>query len=189
MRIFLVILSIFMANFAHCQTEKLDAFVNINKQVAGVDESLQAFKSKVDIQIGLPRFIPASTEGLYLHFQTLSRQHYIIDLSEQVDCNGANYCNIGSVTAEMGADPIIHYDNENREITVPVTLAESIKGYYTPGYALGSSTPPQVSFRCKNVLYTVSWRTVNAKDIKMTLIRLAEATIVNADVENELDCK
>jgi len=181
-------LSLFLMNTAFCQESQLDSFVNINKYVANVAQSIKAFKAKVDLQVAFPRFIPSITEGQYLHFSAPSRHHYIISFSDKKDCAGANYCTIGSVTAEIGANPVIHYSRDNKELTLPIILAESLKGYYTPGYALASSRPAQVSFRCKNVLYTVSWRANDASDVKMTLIRLAEATIINADAEFALHC-
>ena len=65
---------------------------------------------------------------------------------------------MGTIYAQKNGYPQILFDNNNKEITQVITLANHQKAYFTPGHAMADYWNPQVQWRAKNVLYTLAGR-------------------------------
>jgi hypothetical protein len=159
----LTIISIFTLQLSICYA----AAVNINKLIA-----------KIQQKTNIPVLFPSSTPKIkYYPFVKITNSGYIIYLDATKDCGGVHACNIGMVSAEIAGNPIIYYDMNNKELTEAVKLANNLKGYYTPGHAMGDYWPANIVWRDRNVLYSITWQ-LDPKIERATIIAMANSMII-----------
>ena len=140
-------------------------------------ELIQA-KQKTDIAILFPKRIASdpANKKYYAFADLTASPGYRIYIDSTASCHGVHTCNIGTVTAELGGNPTIYYDMNNKEITIPVILTNNLKAYYTPGHAMGDYWPPRIVWRDKNVLYTISWQ-LNPAIAQQAIIAMANSML------------
>lgn len=141
---------------------------------------LIAVTNHIEERSGVKMFMPAdfsfNKKQLAAFVVRVDKDGYEMSIDVDTDCRGAHYCRVGSVAAMRGENPIIHYDKQNNEMTSSVLLKQDIKAYYTQGFALASYFPPNIVWRCKGVLYRISWNQSNV-DAKKILIDLANSAM------------
>lgn len=142
------------------------AATNITKIITEIQQ-------KANIPVLFPSKIPNIR---YYPSAKITNSGYIIYIDATKDCGGVHACNIGIVSAEVAGNPIIYYDMNNKEITIPVKLANNLKGYYTPGHAMGDYWPTNIVWRDKNVLYSITWA-LDPKIERATIIAMANSMI------------
>ena len=101
---------------------------------------------------------------------------YRLFIDSTAECRGVHVCNVGSMAAELAQNPQIYYDVHNKEITEPVMLEQDTKAYYTPAHAMGRFWPTMISWRCQNVLYTLSWN-LNPSNQKQQITDMANSAL------------
>ena len=136
---------------------------------------ITATQKKTNIPVLFPSKIP---NAKYYLSAKITNSGYNIYVDETKDCDGVHACNIGIVSAESAGNPIIYYNMDNKELTKPVKLANNLKGYYTPGHAMGDFWPTNIVWRDKNVLYSITWQ-LNPKIEQKTIIAMANSMISN----------
>jgi hypothetical protein len=113
---------------------------------------------------------------------------YFINVGYTPGCF-AHYCTLGSISAELKGqmipDHTLKQDGEKTtEVEVkkvPVDLANTIKGYYTPGFTAAGYVEPKVQWTSKDVLYTIQWATADQKD----LVQMANSAIMAESGKNK----
>lgn len=146
--------------------------------INNLDKAKAEAKQKTEVPVLFPKRI-ASDPAIKIYYATTdltAAPGYRIYVDSSKDCHGMHTCNIGSVSAEIGGNPVIYYDMNNKEITIPVMLANNLKGYYTPAHAMGDFWPTMLVWRDKNVLYTITWQ-LKPKIEKNAIITMANSMI------------
>lgn len=130
-----------------------------------------------DVPVLYPQVLPKNSNiDKYFVFSDSRPSSYVyaINFDPTRDCQGAHYCNMGTIYAQKNGYPQILFDNNNKEITQVITLANHQKAYFTPGHAMADYWNPQVQWRAKNVLYTLAWKDA----VKNDLIQMANSAIL-----------
>lgn len=143
----------------------------------------------VEIPVLFPTIIKGEIGKVYFAYTDLQdnfkssapKARYSINVGYTPGCF-AHYCTLGYINAElkgqMTSDYTLKHEGEKTtEIEVqkvPVTLANNIKGYYTPGFTAAGYVEPKVQWTYKNVLYTIQWATADQKD----LVQMANSAIM-----------
>ena len=141
-------ISLFLVtNPCFATSNKLASLATATDVVQDLATTITDVKKKTNVAVVFPRVVPLPVVDIkYYASSDLSAVGngiaYIINIDSTKDCNGAHYCNIGSLRAEQGGNPQIFYDRDNKPITINVMLANNIKGYYTPGHAMGDYFSP-----------------------------------------------
>ncbi len=149
----------------------------INQMITDLPQQKKQMQKQAEIPIVLPTVLPAASKVHFVSMQVVDPTNYHLTFSETADCDGGKDCAIGSISAEKGAYPSIYYNMTYEELTQRVQLTPDISGYYTPSFAIGSTTPSQFAFRCENVLYTVSWFLPTKDGTKATLHQLVKSMV------------
>ena len=160
-------------SLAHAEEMTIEA----SQAILGVKMQIKEFQKHVPLPVVFPKTLPLSSKIHNAYFHAPDKNQYEIILSEQKDCRGEKYCTLARMTAVKGAYPMIYYSMDHVELTERVQFTADIAGYYTPSFAIGSTTPAQLSFRCENVLYTLAWHLGSNAEAKSTLERLAKEII------------
>lgn len=169
-----------MSSPCYALNNSLVSLVAAKSAIQDLTNTLAELKKKTNVPVIFPNVVPPPSNNVkYYASSDLSAVSngiaYTINVDSSKDCNGAHYCNIGSLRAEQGGNPQIFYDRNNKEITVIVALSNKTKGYYTPGHAMGDYFSPNLQWRNKNVLYTLSWnQNLNSAE-RDTLIRMVNS--------------
>jgi hypothetical protein len=143
----------------------------------------------VQIPVLFPTIIKAETGKIYFAYTNLQenfkssspKAKYDITIGYTPGCF-ATYCTLGSVSAElkgqMTPDYTLKHDGDKTtEVEVQkvsVTLANNIKGYYTPGFTAAGYVEPKIQWTYKDVLYTIQWAGTDQKE----LVQMANSAIM-----------
>lgn len=141
--------------------------VPVSTMIPDIQKTIVAVKAKTAVPVLFPTSFPPNTKlTTYFASSDLSQVSngisYTINIDSTKDCHGVHYCNIGYISAKKDANPQVYYDMANRKITEPIILAHKIKGYYTPGHAMGDFFPANIQWQENGVLYAISWNTTAA---------------------------
>lgn len=98
-------------------------------------------------------------------------------LDEQANCNGAHYCNVGSVEIVAGGKIESLRDRQGHVITQRIRLANGLTAFFTPGHALADYWPAQLQWQRGGDRYTLSWRAPAGQDEAAILKQLAASLI------------
>jgi hypothetical protein len=154
----------------------------------GIATHLKETVQQVKQQSGLPVFYPSKVpisdhSKLYIKMGVVEPgKSYVIDIDSEETCAIPQDCKIGHLRAELLADkdgkPTIEYNSNHKEVTVPVQLADGIRGYYTPQHTgTGSQVYyEQIQWREQGVLYTIVWD-LGKQDAKHFLVDMANSAI------------
>lgn len=157
--------------------------INADMQILNWDEQLSQLKTKTHLHIVFPTQIPADKDNAFYYVYGEVSQgkvtNYTLSASKEENCEGKKVCTVGFIRGEEGATPENYTDRNNQPITQPVTLSHHIQGYFTPAHAMGDFWPGQVSWKCKNTLYTLSWN-LPGEEEKDLLIEMANSSIEDA---------
>lgn len=126
--------------------------------------TLQQLKQQTQMPVLFPEKIPGSTTRMYASKSSDPsgnyRRYWQINVDSTPDCKGTHYCNIGSLTAELGKKISLNYESlpdKNSHLKEPVKLKDDIIGYYTPFHVQASGIEPTLEWRQGNVTYTLQW--------------------------------
>ncbi len=146
--------------------------------INNLDKAQMQAKQKTSMPVLFPKRIASdpTIKTYYASADLTAAPGYRIYVDSTKDCRGVHTCNIGRVSAEIGGNPIIYYDMNNKEITIPVILSNNLKGYYTPAHAMGDFWPTMLVWRDKNVLYTITWQ-LKPEIEKNAIIAMANSMI------------
>jgi hypothetical protein len=177
----LVVSTLVLLSFTIC-SQASQSLVAADKLIINLNKSLQKQKDQTAVPVIFPKILPASAElkQYYLHLNTVEQadEEFSLSIDATADCNGAHACNLGYLTAKQLANPEIYYDMNNQEITTSIELARGLKGYFTPGHAMGSFFPAMLSWRDDSILYTLSWN-LAMPDEQITLVEMANSAILS----------
>lgn len=155
-------------------------FLPSTSVIADLGSILTEIKSRVTMPVIFPTRIPVAeaTTKYYLSSSASSnQQQYSIFIDSTPRCDGAHFCNMGTINAYNNGFPFIYYSLENKELTVPVMLTHNLKGYYTPAHPMADMWPTQLEWRDKNILYSITWRNLPTADEKQDIINIANSAI------------
>ncbi len=143
----------------------------------------------VEIPVLFPTLIKGEAGKVYFAYTDLQenfnsqspKARYSITIGYTPGCF-AHYCTLGSIRAELKGQMTADYtlSHEGKKTTeveiqkVPIDLTNTVKGYYTPGFAAGSYSDPKIQWTYKDVLYTIQWATADQKD----LVQMANSAIM-----------
>jgi hypothetical protein len=152
--------------------------------IKNLDQATTQAKQKTSVLILFPERITTDSaiKAYYAAADLTAAPGYRIYIDSTEDCHGMHTCNIGSVSAEIAGNPVIYYDMNNQEITVPVILNNNLKGYYTPAHAMGDFWPTMLVWRDKNVLYTITWQ-LKPEIEKTAIIAMANSMITSQHID------
>jgi len=143
------------------------------KAIQNLTNVIAKLKANSDVAVLFPKKIPANKTTYYANGE-LTNSGYVIYIDTTPTCHGVHVCNVGSVTAITGGNPQIYYDMQNKELTVPVRLADGTKAYITPGHAMGDYWPTMLVWRKQRVLYKIIWQ-LDPKIERKAIIAIANS--------------
>jgi hypothetical protein len=108
--------------------------------------------------------------------------NYRINIDRKKKCNGAHYCNIGTLQVENKGQPQIFHDRNGKKITYPVKLALNYIGYFTPGHAMADYWPAMLQWRDNSTMYTITWN-IDPKKERVAIINMANSIILQKNVK------
>lgn len=143
----------------------------------------------VQIPVLFPTIIKAETGKVYFAYTDLQenfkstspKARYDITIGYTPGCF-ATYCTLGSIRAELKGKmtpdyTLTHTGDKTTQVEVQkvsVTLANNIKGYYTPGFTAAGYVEPKIQWTYKDVLYTIQWAGTDQKE----LVQMANSAIM-----------
>lgn len=139
------------------------ALVSTSTSIKDHKVFINALAKEQNIPVVFPQLIPRDDayKRYYLSREMLLEdgfnRGYIISVGYTEDCNGVHVCTVGYLLAQRGMKPENALDRDNKNITESVMLAYNIKGYFTPGHAMGSYFQPMLQWNLGDILYTLSW--------------------------------
>jgi hypothetical protein len=155
-------------------------FLPSTNVIAELGSILTEIKSRVTMPVIFPTRIPvaeATTKYFVSSSASSNQQQYSIFIDTTPRCDGAHFCNMGTINAYNNGFPFIYYSMENKELTVPVMLTHNLKGYYTPAHPMADMWPTQLEWRDKNILYSITWQHLPTADEKQDIINIANSAI------------
>lgn len=130
---------------------------------------LPQLQQQTDALILLPSQLPPFKQPIYVQSQ-IRRNSYRINLNLKPNCDGAETCTIGSLTAEP-VDPV-YYPSDL--LTKKIPLENDIWGYFTPSQCYGICTAPIMEWVWQDTTYRIELtgigRTVNEEEAVMVAI-------------------
>lgn len=147
-----------------------------NHPIIGLSAVSAKIQESANVQVLLPKNFSFLKRQYYAYLVQADPHNYQISIDENEDCRAQKTCRIGSFAARIGVNPEIYYNMENKMITEMITLPNGTKAFYTQGHAIASYAPPQIVWRCKNVLYELSWNEKNDK-AKSILTSMASSAL------------
>lgn len=154
--------------------------MNSNDHIKNLDQVLTQVKKDTNQTPVFPAVIPKTSKSYYASSDATSQQNgfnYMINIDSTPDCNGAKYCNVGRVSAQKGTQPDLMKDKNNKQVTVPITLADGTQAFYTPGHAMGDYFPANVQWVDQNTIYMITW---NGEPKSEKMMRAALITMANS---------
>jgi len=158
-------------------------FLSSKKAIVNLDTAIASVKQQTNVPILFPTRIPVSSQvkaqASYYASTTVfpDDKGYSISIDRTATCNGAKYCSVGTVIATKGDRPQIYSQMNGPDLTVPIVLYQSQKGYYTPDHTEADFWPTMIEFKKGNVLYRVSWVVMNMADEKNVITMLANSML------------
>lgn len=150
--------------------------VSSEKAIANLQSVIDRVKSKSHVPVLFPGKIPQpSSNQTYYASSSVSPDggHYFISVDQTSSCNGAKYCNVGSVVGDLGKHPDL---SKTAKLTKEVKLQGANKGYFTPAHAGADFWPSMMEWNMKDSLYSLSWK-MNQKNEKEIMTELANSAI------------
>ncbi len=137
--------------------------------------TLAALKQRTTLPIVLPSVFPVQTlEGkpLFPRIQTTARR-WNVDLGLVADCNGANVCTAGYLSAVQSRRPPSSLDGR------AVSLRGGLTGRYQPLSCGASCSPPSITFRRYGVNFNfqLKLRRKQGETDRGVLIRIANSAL------------
>ena len=149
-----------------------------SKSIKNLGKALQDANDMLGLPVIFPTSLPDGRQ-LYATLESTSGDEKgswaIISFSPDENCRGAKYCTIGSLRLKPSGVREIRKDISEKTITEEIALRDNIKGYYTPGHAMGDYWPPSLQWVYKDVLYDLWW---NEGDLK-TLVEMVNSALSN----------
>jgi len=170
-----IISRIFVASFV-CFMSISFASPAVPHSIKGLDIVINKLQRRVNIPVLIPLHISDLSANYCAFLESSKRKGYRVSIDQNCSCRGAQYCNVGSFSAELGKNPEIHHDMQHQAVTEQVQLRDNIKAYFTKGHALASYFAPRIVWRCRAILYTITWAP-KAKDQRQRLIELANVAL------------
>ncbi len=147
---------------ASAQATAAEGMVTASQQIKGLQPVLTTIRQKAKVPVLFPRVIPQDRPGVVYYASTeqlpvTAGGGYVVNVDFTATCQGAHYCNVGSMRAEYQGKPELMRDRQNKVITQLVKLPGNQIAYFTPGHAMGSYFSPSLQWRQGPALYTLTW--------------------------------
>ena len=160
-----------------------DSLVNSTAYIVNLNASLTSLQSKTDLPLMFPKQVPQTSglKKLYVSFDPtlVNNNSYWISIDSSKDCQGAHYCNIGSLKVARIGDPQIYYAMNKQALTKTINLSSRQKAYYTPGHAMGDYWPPMLEWRDQKYFYQLIWQVDSANVLIQTAQTVGPLSKIN----------
>lgn len=166
-----------LAVFIVFKATAAEPLIATDKATFGLSTAITTLKTQGIQTVVLPTVVPAPTANAhYFIYAELKPNQvgYVLSFDNTEKCQGAHYCNAGSLSTETQGNPLIYFDNQNQEITEKIIMKKGHAVYYTPSHAMGDFWPGRVEWRCGPTLYTLSWALPTA-DEKAALLKMVNS--------------
>ncbi len=173
---FVLFAAIFFANITYAANNTQVPLISATEAIQNLSDAVNTAKKDSNARVVFPQLVPKASKPYFASVDATAKTRgasYVINIDKTKTCNGVHVCNVGYVQAELRGNPQIYYDINNKEITEPVMLANHIKGYFTPGHAMGDFFPASIQWRDRDVLYSITWQTD-----RDTMIKIANSAIM-----------
>ena len=157
-----VVIGIFWQNSSVQKVGDTDALVGY----ANIRETLP---NETRVPLRLPTFIPFLGTAQNPVFSILEKKdlrNYKILLAWAKDCNGGNWCHLGSIQGSADPIPIDGYK-------VPISLGGGIRGYFVPSHCYAFCTEATIMWRQDGNHYAVG---IKGGDEK-TVLKMADSAV------------
>lgn len=149
-----------------------------SQTLTNFDQTIATVKSKTSIPVEFPAKIPMNVQKaakLYMNYDPLSTTStgYQFYIDSTPTCQGAHYCNIGSLQVITGGTPQQYQDIRHHLITKTIPVSGNLTLYYTPGHALGDYWFPIMEWQENGRLYSLSWDLANS-DAQAVLMQMVQ---------------
>lgn len=144
--------------------------VNAKQSIENLDKALAKAKSSIHYTqsfsdkplatssfVAFPLKVPQEASKMYASFESTDNNAGIT-IDSTSDCKGAKFCNLGELSFQADANPMIYFDRNNKQATSMVSLNKNIQGFYTRGFAMADYSPAKIQWRNKEILYTLTWK-------------------------------
>jgi hypothetical protein len=139
------------------------------KPPALFEKNLPNVKTKSGIDVFLPSRLRVFTKASRVRPRAVARDgSYDLQLGIGRRCNGANVCFVASFTGTRGEEPAL-----GRR----VRLDDGHRGYWKDITCGASCSPAEIQWVENDVLYTIATKGVTEKNVKRTLVKLANSAI------------
>ncbi|WP_109481251.1 hypothetical protein [Paraburkholderia sp. C35] len=172
MKLFLLALAAVLPISAHAA----DGYVRTAELVSNAPQVLTQAESTLGGPVASPAILPGQPDHLFAYADT-DRQtgNYTLFIDSQPDCQGAHYCNIGSLSVTKGQRPTRLRDLNGNILTIKVQMAGGRVAYFTPGHSMGDYWPARIEWMRQGALYSLSWNGKFPDGEKRTLLTLANS--------------
>jgi hypothetical protein len=141
----------------------------VTNQVVAYDSIRERLIKETKVPLHLPAFIPFtgdSSNPVFAILDSTDMGRYEIQLAWSADCNGGNWCHLGSI--QGSTDPI---SIEGRKI--PVSLRGGVKGYFVSSRCYAYCTDATILWSQDGAHYSIG---IKAGDEKL-LLKMANSAI------------
>jgi hypothetical protein len=153
--------------------------------ITGLAKTLSDVKQASPLAVMFPTQVPFSTKTPKLYSSQSSyftdpdyKKYWIINVDASADCNGAHYCNVGTLSAEKDGKLETKYDIAlNKSLAKQeIKLNNGTTAYLTPGHAGADYQATTVEWQKNNVLYKLTWN-IEAKDEKAVIVDMVNSAL------------
>jgi hypothetical protein len=127
-------------------------------------------KTQTSVPILLPQRLPVLAEKIYYAHAKGDSQGYTIRLESDPDCDGANACFLGMLSAKRRG-----------RFSFPevVKLDETTTARYKPTSCGGSCSEAAIEWKYEGILYIaqLNLRTANEQEVRAAMIALAKSAV------------
>lgn len=143
------------------------------------DQTIQKVKSLTTLPIEFPAQVPQDVKKaatLYMNYDPSSTTStgYTLYVDSTPDCQGAHYCNIGTLQVSNTGSPEQYQDISHHLITKTIKVSGNVTVYYTPGHALGDYWSPVAEWQNNGRFYHLSWDLANS-DAQSVLLQMVQS--------------
>lgn len=135
--------------------------------VTNFSQSVAAIQSQNTNKLPLyfPKMIPIDKDVNYYANYDITPAGYDLYIDASEGCKGAHYCNIITMNLINAPGALPVYKNmQGKVMTVTQKLDDGTVGSFTPGFAMGDYSYPQIAWQTAKITYTLSWAGVRSPD-------------------------
>jgi hypothetical protein len=141
------------------------------EQVHAIDIAKQAVVQSIKQPLKLPTTIPGNKRQPLFAAADVEKGDYTIFFDTTDECQGAHYCNVGSIGMHHNAklEKITAF---NKVLTEIITLPNGKIAYFTPSHNAADHWPAMIEWKQGDAVYSISWDLPESQE-KSTLVKMA----------------